>query len=237
MSDNGNLAAGATQPSPTPQPTPQQATETTYTPLDVFVSEVKYQDGTQKEFEPMTINASDRHQPKFAMPNNVDVSIEGLTELYLSEKFVKSIVKHSNVYAKAKYQGNIKPVTQAEILIFFSIILYMGVVRLPAKADYFKTHGMWPVHKPCQQMSFYCFEQIWRVIHLTAEEERGDEPEGESEPGELREQDDDEDVEIPQVDTRWYAKAAPMIDMVNKISQKLCKWPGFCLSVDEMMKR
>jgi hypothetical protein len=53
--------------------------------------------------------------------------------------------------------------------------------------------------------------------------------------------DDEEEVQEDnverEVDGRWYAKAAPLIDHVNKISRTLCKHPGFAVSIDEMMKK
>ena len=47
---------------------------------------------------------------------------------------------------------------------------------------------------------------------------------------------DDDDGSQPQ-DERWFAKAAPIIDLVNKISKKVCKFPAFCVSIDEQMKK
>ena len=44
------------------------------------------------------------------------------------------------------------------------------------------------------------------------------------------------DEENLPIDARWYARVAPFIDRANRISQKLCKFPGFCVSVDEMMR-
>ena len=168
MADNQIPAPVPPVTAPTQQTTTQQHTETSYTPLDVFVEEVKYEDGTQKPYEPMKIPTEERHKAKFAMPNNVDVSIQGLTEMYLPDSLIKGIVKTTNHYGREKHNGVFKEVTESEILIFFSIILYIGVVRLPAKKDYWCNHGMWPNHKPCQRMSFYRFEMIWRYIHLTA---------------------------------------------------------------------
>ena len=47
---------------------------------------------------------------------------------------------------------------------------------------------------------------------------------------------DDDDGSQPQ-DERWFAKAAPIIDLVNKTSKKVCKFPAFCVSIDEQMKK
>ena len=40
-----------------------------------------------------------------------------------------------------------------------------------------------------------------------------------------------------QADTRWYAKAAPIIEKVIEVSQRLCAYPSQAVSIDEMMKR
>ena len=47
---------------------------------------------------------------------------------------------------------------------------------------------------------------------------------------------DDDDGSQPS-DKRWFAKAAPIIDLVNKTSKKVCKFPAFCVSIDEQMKK
>ena len=42
--------------------------------------------------------------------------------------------------------------------------------------------------------------------------------------------DDGRDVEL------WYQRAKLFLDRVNKFSRSYCRHPGFCLSIDEMMK-
>ena len=46
---------------------------------------------------------------------------------------------------------------------------------------------------------------------------------------------DDDDGSQPQ-DERWFAKAAPNIDLVNETSKKVCKFPAFCVSIDEQIR-
>ena len=188
-----------------------------------FVLEVKYDDGTQKEYELMMIDEDDRHKPRFSLPHGLDLSARTLLELYLSDSFLYDVVKYTNKYGRYRAPQTFKNVTIGEIYVFFSIILYMGVVQVPSKEDYWKGGTIWPSHTPCQRMKEYCFHQIWRHIHLTPITQ-----------GDLF--GDEVDEENPPIDARWYAKAAPFIDQANRISQKLCKFPGFCVSVDEMMR-
>ena len=47
---------------------------------------------------------------------------------------------------------------------------------------------------------------------------------------------DDDDGSQPQ-DEMWFAKAAPIIDLVNETSKMVCKFPAFCVSIDEQMKK
>ena len=59
----------------------------------------------------------------------------------------------------------IKP---SDICHFLAMYYYMGVVRLPAKIDYWKTdHTFWPLHPPAQNIPRDKFLYIWRYLHLT----------------------------------------------------------------------
>ena len=64
-----------------------------------FVLEVKYNDGTQKEYELMTIDEDDRHKPRFSLPHGLDLSARTLLELYLSDSFLYDVVKYTNKYS------------------------------------------------------------------------------------------------------------------------------------------
>ena len=115
-----------------------------------FILEVKYDDGTQKEYEPMMIDEDNRHKPRFSLPHGLNLSARALLELYLSDSFLYEVVNHTNKYGHYRAPQTFKNVTIGEIYIFFSIILYMGVVQLPSKEDYWKGGTIWPSHTPCQ---------------------------------------------------------------------------------------
>ena len=115
-----------------------------------FILEVKYNDGTQKEYELMMINEDDRHKPCFSLPHGLDLSARVLLELYLSDSFLYDVVKDTNEYGHYTAPQTFKNVTIGKIYIFFSIILYKGVVELPSKEDYWKGGTIWPLHTPCQ---------------------------------------------------------------------------------------
>ena len=61
-----------------------------------FVLEVKYDDGTQKEYELMMIDEDDRHKPCFSLPHGVNLSTRMLLELYLSDSFLYDVVKYTS---------------------------------------------------------------------------------------------------------------------------------------------
>ena len=125
--------------------------------------------------------------------------------------------------------------THSSILVFFSIIFYMGVVRLPAKTDYWNSNGMWPTHKILSRMSYKCFQVIWRNIYLVKLGEGDDDGDKTDSDDEGEDMEDDDSSQPP--DERWFAKAAPIIDLVNETSKKVCKFPAFCVSIDEQMKK
>ena len=119
--------------------------EKPYNWKEVWWQEVVYADGTQKPFNPMKIKLEERHKPVFCMPNHMDVSVNALSELYLSDKLLGTIANNSNDYAKMKGKDG-EPITESEVLRFFAIILYMRVVNLPLKRDYWKGgSGLWPL--------------------------------------------------------------------------------------------
>ena len=115
-----------------------------------FILEVKYDDGTQKEYELMMIDKDDRHKPRFSLPHGLNLSARMLLELYLSDSFLYDVVKYTNEYGHYRAPQTFKNVTIGEIYIFFSIILYMGVVQLNSKEDCWKGGTIWPSHIPCQ---------------------------------------------------------------------------------------
>ena len=175
----------------------------------------------------MKIVPEERHSIKFSLPNDLEPTVATLSELFLTDDFIESVVENTNKYGKSKRQ-DFKPVTASEILMWFSIIYYMGVVRLPAKEDHWASDGLWPKSTATAHMSHFRFKTIWKYIHLTP-------PQG-GEDGESDDEDEDGNGD-PQPDDRWYAKAATLFDLLNRLSKKYCKFPGFALAIDEMMKR
>lgn len=208
-----------------------------YNPYNTFVKEVRYEKGDQKEYKPMRIPENERHNASFKLPFDMEATIQGLLMLFLPDSILHTIKVNSNNYIRAK-ERRIPAISTPELMVFFSIIFYMGVVKLPAKKDYWETDGMWPTHKPCQRMSSRRFHEIWNNIHLSKVEEREEEPEGEN-GGDFFDDRSEGSIEttIEPVDNRWYAKAALLIDQFNKVSQQVCQWPSFALSIDEQMKK
>ena len=125
--------------------------------------EIKYTDGQQKPYEPMRIPVATRFFEKFSIPNGMDPTVQVISELFLPDSFLARIAKCSNLYGRSKGHS-FKPISAPDILVFFSIIFYMGVVRLPAKTDYWNSNGMWPTHKVLSHMSYKRFQVIWHNI-------------------------------------------------------------------------
>ena len=84
-------------------------------------------------------------------------------------------------------------------------------------------------------MSYKCFQVIWRNIYLVKPDEGDDDGDETDSDDEGEDMDDDDGSQPP--DERWFAKAAPIIDLVNETSKKVCKFPAFCVSIDEQMKK
>ena len=213
---------------------PQNPTQQPYDYLKVHPFEIKYTDGQQKPYEPMRIPVVTRFFEKFSIPNGMDPTVQVISELFLPDSFLARVAKCSNLSGRSKGHS-FKPISTPNILVFFSIIFYMGVVRLPAKTDYWNSNGMWPTHKVLSCMSYKCFQVIWRNIYLVKPDQGDDDGDKTDSDDEGEDMEDDDSSEPP--DERWFAKAAPIIDLVNETSKKVCKFPAFCVSIDEQMKK
>ena len=94
---------------------------------------------------------------------------------------------------------------------------------------------MWPTHMVLSRMSYKHFQVIWCNIYLVMPDE-GDDDGDETDSDDKREDMDDDDGSQPP-DERWFAKATPLIDLVDETSKTVCKFPAFCVSIDEQMKK
>ena len=128
-----------------------------------------------------------------------------------------------------------KPISAPNILVFFSIIYYMGIIRLPAKTDCWKSDGMWTTHKAVNHMSYKHFQVIWCYIYLVKTD--GADDDGDNTDSSNKGEDMDDDDGLKPQDKKWFAKAAPIIDLVNETSKKVCKFPAFCVLIDEQMRK
>lgn len=212
------------------------------TPLVQFIERRK--DGVTIPYTKMEI--PEEFGASFWLPRNLPFTAATMSDLYLSDAFIDEVAKCSSAYAR-KNQSKRKyiPITRKDVLNFFAVYQYMGIVRLPAKEDYFVADGFWPVHPLLQGLTKSWFQYMFRNIHMVETDMLDvEEPllsfddleDEEVEDEELDEMDETPD-ETRQVDNRWYAKAAPILDHFLAVSHRICKHPGFALAIDEMMKR
>ena len=99
---------------------------------------------------------------------------------------------------------------------------------------HFNSNSLWPTHKVLSRMSYKRYQVIWRNINLVKPDEGDDDGDKTDRDDEGEDTEDDDSSQPP--DERWFAKAAPIIDLVNETSKKVCKYRAFCVSIDEQMK-
>ncbi|CAJ1938795.1 unnamed protein product [Cylindrotheca closterium] len=220
-----------------------------------FVTELNYQNGTTQPYDKMSIEMEERHKPRFGgLEAGMIVTPVLMTELFLPNNLLQDIIGHTNSYARARLPpSKVKDVTLEELLRFLAIYYYMGLVVLPSKSDYWRRHklNIWPTHPVTHGISSKRFQYIWRNIHLTVPEnaqetdddagsgdddDEEEEEEGNEDPNGNQQTGEDDQLVDEQEALTWYDKAKPLLDHVNKISQRHCINPGFCVSLDEQMK-
>ena len=242
-----------------------------YDPLRPWVKTLDYEDGREVPYSKVwDVQDEDKHhQASFRILStsgrvvDIDPTPAVFAEIFFPDLLLDDFVKHTNAYATRRLPPvSLQDVSRAELLRFFAIYYYMGIVKLPNKRDYWKggTDDLWPSHYPCLKLNRTRFEYIWRNLHLvkptndmplddTNGEDEDLDPE---ETGTENEEDltgtaddfsdtmvdiDGTGEEPVEHDTHWYAKAAPFIEHVNTTSKRLCERPGSCCAIDEMMKR
>ena len=221
-----------------------------YNPTTIWVKEVKHR-GTrnQPNYLPIQIDLIE-FPASFALHHDVDATPQALLECFFPDSVINRFVESTNNYALLKLgkKTKVRKASHGDILRFIAIIYYMGLVRLPAKEDYFSSNSkIWPLH-PAIKLSYTRFRYMWRYFHMQQEavpdEEDGTDDEMDDDEiesfSDLEQDDDSDDEDTPHTPTtqqKWYNKAFFLVEHVNKISQRLCRNPGFALAIDEMMKK
>lgn len=235
----GNEAAAA----------PNDAPNDGYTPSTPFVVNVPYEDGSDPVYEPIELPQNERFSAAFVLPEGFKPLPASLSELFLPDSLIDLTVERTNNYlAKCLPPDQVQPVDRTEILRFFAMYYYTGLVKLPAKRDYWKlqSSSLWPFHPITKLMTCTRFEYIWRYIHLAemgegdldliAEEEAAEASSANDGHDGLEEEEDVRVGDQP-LDERWLAKAAPLVDHCNKVAKRACRHPSYTNTVDEQMKR
>ena len=220
-----------------------------YTPGKPFVVPVpRYVAGHGTPEIPYTkMELPEEFPAEFRLPRGLKFEPATMTDLFLPDKLLDTFVSCSNAYAKKNLsKRRYVPIKRKDVLYFFGVYQYMGLVRLPAKDDYFSTEGNWPLHPLLSGLSKTWFQYMFRNIHMTETELLDvEEPTFADleEMGESDNEDDGGDVndcnveKKPVIDSRWYAKVGPLIDHFNEVCKRICVHPSYTCAIDEMMKR
>jgi len=210
-----------------------------YNPSRPFVQNVAYADGSTQVYLPLQRLSAGSFSASFALPDGIQPTAESLSELFLPDELVDSIVAATNKYAGGRLPAhNIEPVDRKDILKFVAIIYYMGLVKLPAKTDYWRSESiLCPALPIASLMSFQRFVYIWRNIRLcpieldlTSDEEEllSDEEEADEffSPATKQEEPDG---------SRRHAKVGLLINHCNTVAKMVCRHPSFLCSAEEIL--
>lgn len=105
---------------------------------------------------------------EFQLSNDASPTPDALGKLFFPASFLDNLANSSNEYARARIPQQTElpyKITARSLCQFIGIILYSGVAKLPAKADYWSNNDVLPSHNVTRGMSARTFEYIWRNIH------------------------------------------------------------------------
>lgn len=192
------------------------ATEDSYSPSRPFITHLDYADGSPVEYTPLHLGELPQFGPNFRLPAGIEPSPTALCEVFFPDTLLNDMVTATDDYARRRLSLRaFKSVSKSDLLEFFAAIYYMGVIRLPAKEDYFRGFDgscIWRPH-PAIHIKRHKFRYLWRNFHLvpdSVEQEEEDpydsaddeeaEPDGssvESEPSLSEEEEGSDDDDVP----------------------------------------
>jgi Transposase IS4 len=148
--------------------------EASYDPYTPFITRLRHRDGTEPEYSPVHDGEIIQFGPYFRIPGGAQIGVESLMQMYFPDWLLEEMVACTRAYADSRLTYNKqKKVDKSDILRFIAALYYMGVVRMPAKSDYFSTGyvkdsvpDVWPLHSAGIKIKKTMFIYLWRNFHL-----------------------------------------------------------------------
>jgi hypothetical protein len=100
--------------------------------------------------------------------------IRVLNELFLPDQLIARWTDCTNKYARVQIidPGKRREVTKMDVLRFLATCSYMGVVRIPAKMDYFPgKNSNYLLSHPLIKMNRSTFDYLWAYFHTSYQED------------------------------------------------------------------
>jgi hypothetical protein len=152
------------------------------------------------------------HNPEVLLGPDASISPASIFSKFFDEATLEAIVQNTNAYASSKDAGSGRPwvtLVKKELLIFLSILIYLGLHPTNSLEELWNKGFKAPTHYIAQKMTMKRFQQIKRFLHIS---------------------------ELYSDHRPYYAKVEPLLSHVRNIS-KLLYIPSSNISIDEMMVR
>lgn len=177
---------------------------------------------------PRPLHTAQNHLPPNILAQNT-VGPCQIFNLFFDHRVLEHMTYNTNMYAAEKRRKSPEdqlkqltgrswiPISICELKCWFGIIIYMGIVKMPAVSDYWRGEHdiLWPRHDFSDYMSQTRFEEIKRYFHVA-------------------------EIDTPKVSESgrrlWHGKIDPPLNQLRYASQTY-RTPESNVTIDEAMIR
>lgn len=153
----------------TPTSTIRNSHRTVDASLSISTVTERWNSLEEEDMEPSPLDFKPVRQPGPQETGNAEKPLDYFRQFF-TDNVLKTLLDNTNAYGSQQYKGrgSWKNFTIEDMFSFLSIIIFMGLFKLPTLADYWKTSRLYSIPFPPNVISRDKFMLMCRSLHLSS---------------------------------------------------------------------